>query len=167
MIDIGCGGGFPSLPVAIVREDVKVTSLDSTQKKLNFISNHASSVGLKNIITLCERAEAIGRTQKHRESYDVVTARGVCEMRMLCELCLPLTKKGGKFIAMKNGECEDELKAAMKAIKELGGEIAENETVSLTDGTAEIKHTVIVIHKTTETPSNYPREWPRISKKPL
>jgi len=167
LIDIGCGGGFPSLPLAIVREDVTVTSLDSTLKKLKFIENHASSVGLKNITTLCERAEALGKNPKSRESYDVVTARGVCEMRMLCELCLPLTKKSGKFIAMKNGECEDELRAADKAVKELGGEIAEIETVTLTNGTEEIKHAVIIIQKITQTPITYPRDWARISKKPL
>ena len=167
LIDIGCGGGFPSLPLAIVREDVKVTSLDSTLKKLKFIENHASSVGLANITTLCERAEAVGKSPETRQSYDVVTARGVCEMRMLCALCLPLAKKGGKFIAMKNAECGDELRAAMKAIKELGGEIAENETVTLTSGSEEIKHAVIIIQKIAETPNTYPRDWARISKKPL
>ena len=167
IIDVGCGGGFPSLPIAIVRRDVNVTSLDSTQKKLRFIENHAKSVGLDNITTLCARAEEVGRDVKKRESYDIAVARGVCEMRMLCELCLPLVRVGGKFIAMKNGECVDELSAAKNAIKVLGGEITENAEVTLRDGNDEIKHSVIMIQKVSQTADVYPRDWAKISKKPL
>jgi len=167
VIDVGCGGGFPSLPIAVVRRDVKVTSLDSTQKKLRFIENHAKSVGLTNITTLCARAEEVGRDDKYREKFDIAVARGVCEMRMLCELCLPLIRVGGKFIAMKNGECTAELEAAKNAVTKLGGEITGNTEAVLRDGTDEIKHSVIMIQKITQCPTTYPRDWAKISKKPL
>ncbi len=167
LIDVGCGGGFPSLPIAIVREDVSVTSLDSTQKKLNFIDRHAKSVGLANITTLCERAEAVGQSDAYREKFDVCVARGVCEMRMLAELCLPLVRVGGKFIAMKNGEVDEELESAKSAIVKLGGKIVEREDVELLSNDSPIKHSLIIIQKATESPKTYPRDWAKIQKKPL
>ena len=165
LLDVGCGGGFPSLPLAMVRPDLRVTSLDSTKKKLAFIDGQAEKHAL-GLVTCCARAEEMGKGEA-RETFDAVCARGVAELRMLCELCLPLVRVGGKCIAMKNGECEEELMAAAKAIKALGGELAENAAVTLTDGTVELHHAIIVLQKVAPTPKNYPRDWNHISKKPL
>ncbi len=165
LLDVGCGGGFPSLPLAIVRPDLRVTSLDSTAKKLVFIEKQAEKHSLS-LVTCCARAEELGKGAL-REGYGAVCARGVAEMRMLCELCLPLVRVGGVFLAMKNGGCGEELDAAKKAVSVLGGEIAEIADVVLTDGTEDLHHAVIVVRKTALTPAQYPRDWNRISKKPL
>ncbi len=161
MIDVGCGGGFPTLPLAIVREDVSITALDSTAKKLGFISTVSKELSL-NIQTLARRAEEIGREEKYRERFDVVTARAVSAMNVLDELCLPLTKKGGVFIAMKGSSGHDELISALPGIKKLGGEPRE-----YTEMLGDMERHIIVTNKVNDTPSIYPRMYSKIVKSPL
>lgn len=164
--DIGCGAGFPTLPVAILRPDLKILGVDSTQKRINYVNSAANLLGLANVTAICERAEDIGKGA-YRENFDVVTARAVAAMRVLCELCLPLVKVGGKMIAMKGKNAEFELAESKKAISILGGKHSATETVRLADENEEIIHPLIIIEKKIKTPTAYPRAFAQISKKPL
>ena len=164
--DVGCGAGFPTLPIAILRPDVTVVGIDSTAKRIDYVHNTAGALGLTNVTAICERAEALGSGEM-RESFEIVTARAVAAMRVLCELCLPLVKVGGKFIAMKGKNAEFELMEAKKALAVLGGKLASVNEVRLHDDDEEIIHPLIVIDKKSKTPQAYPRAYAQISKKPL
>lgn len=164
--DVGCGAGFPTLPIAILRPDVTVVGIDSTAKRIDYVNNTAKALGLTNVTAICERAEALAAGEM-RESFEIVTARAVAAMRVLCELCLPLVKIGGKFIAMKGKNAEFELSESKKALAILGGKLASVNEVRLRDDDEEIIHPLIVIDKNTKTPAAYPRAYAQISKKPL
>lgn len=167
MCDVGCGGGFPSLPVAILRPDVSVLGLDSVTKKVEYVKSTAALLGLDNVRVSNERAEALGRSEEWRESFDVVSARGVGRLSLICELCLPLLRVGGVFIAMKSLTAKDELDEAKNAISILGGKLEKSVDYTITDGTEELSRTIIIIKKQTHTPPKYPRNNSQISKKPL
>ena len=165
--DIGCGAGFPTLPVAILRPDVTILAIDSTAKRIGYVNETAAMLGLDNVTAMAMRAEDGGKDAKYREKFDVVTARAVAEMRILSELCLPYVKLGGEFIAMKGKNAEVELQNAKKAIALLGGRDVKVEEISLSGGGEELTHPLIVITKKEKTPQNYPRPYAQISKKPL
>lgn len=165
--DIGCGGGFPSLVIAILRGDVSVLGVDSVAKKVKYVEDTASLLGLDNIVVSSRRAEELGQDKSYRESFDVVTARAVARLNTLCELCLPLVKVGGYFISMKSQSTSEEVDEAKAGIKLLGGEIEGVYTYTLTDGTETIERTIVKIKKTKSTPEKYPRNNSQISKKPL
>ncbi len=165
--DIGCGAGFPSLPVALLRPDVKVFAIDSTEKRINYVKGAAELLGLSNLEAKAMRAEDGGRDPLYRESFDVVTARAVAEMRILCELCLPYARVGGSFIAMKGKNAEFELAGAKKAISLLGGRNATVTEILLKGANETLSHPLIRIEKKEKTPVNYPRQYSQISKKPL
>ncbi|MBQ8372522.1 MAG: 16S rRNA (guanine(527)-N(7))-methyltransferase RsmG [Clostridia bacterium] len=165
--DIGCGAGFPTLPIAILRDDVRITAIDSTQKRVEYVKQSAALLGLENVRAITMRAEDGGRDVAFREKFDIATARAVAELRVLSELCLPYVKTGGRFIAMKGKNAEFELSGAKRAIALLGGRGARVETVSLKDGIEELTHPMIIIDKKERTPSGYPRPYAQISKKPL
>lgn len=165
--DIGCGAGFPTLPMAILRDDISITAIDSTLKRTEYVKQSAELLGLTNVRTVNMRAEDGGKDAAFRERFDIATARAVAEMRVLCELCLPYVKLGGSFIAMKGRNAEHELSGAKKAIAILGGKKTKIETVSLSDGTEELTHPMIIIKKAARTPAAYPRPYAQISKKPL
>lgn len=168
VIDIGCGAGFPTLPLAIVREDLKILAVDSTAKRVNYVAETAAMLGLKNVEARVMRAEDGGKDAALRESFDYATARAVAQMRILAELCLPFVKVGGEMVAMKGKNAEFELTDAKRAIAILGGEGARVESVTLTDGVGEVlTHPLISIKKTKKTPAAYPRAYAQISKKPL
>lgn len=167
LIDVGCGGGFPSLPIAILRPDVCILGLDSVTKKVEYVKNTASLLGLSNVQVSNARAEVLGQDKSFRESYDAVCARGVGRLNLLCELCLPLVKVGGVFIAMKSLTASDELDEAKNAISTLGASIEKVFEYSLSNGTEELSRTIIVLRKTTKTPKEFPRNNSQISKKPL
>ena len=120
--DIGCGGGFPSLVIAMVRPDVDVFAVDSVSKKVNYVKETATLLGLRNVSVSNERAEVIGQG-KLRESFDVACARAVGRLNLICELCLPLVKVGGAFLAMKSVSTNEELDEAQNAISTLGGKV--------------------------------------------
>lgn len=164
--DVGCGAGFPTLPIALLRPDLKIIGIDSTAKRINYVNEAAKLIGLTNVEAIAARAEELGQGEM-RESFDIVTARAVANMRVLCELCLPLVKLGGQMIAMKGKAAEFELAEAKKAISLLGGKTAATHTVRLTDGAEELIHPLIIIDKKAKTPSGYPRAFAQISKKPL
>ena len=166
VIDVGCGAGFPSLPLAIARPDIRVTSLDSTAKKLGFVAATAKKIGLDNIVTLNTRAEDAGRDPAYRESFDVCVARAVSALNVLDELCLPLVKVGGRFIAMKSRLAENELADAERGIVRLGGSDAEHYVADFPDD-AGMSRTQLVFLKVGATPREFPRQYSQITKKPL
>ena len=165
--DIGCGAGFPTLPIAILRPDVTILAVDSTAKRIGYVNETAELLGLTNVTAIAMRAEDGGKNPEYREKYDVVTARAVAEMRVLAELCLPYAKVGGKFIAMKGKNAEFELQGAKKAITMLGGRNTRVEEISLKGKDETLTHPLIIIEKKEKTPVNYPRPHAQISKKPL
>lgn len=166
--DIGCGAGFPTLPLAIVRDDVQILAIDSTAKRVNYVEQSARLLGLTNVTCAVMRAEDGGKSPELRESFDFATARAVAEMRVLCELCLPFVKVGGELIAMKGKNAQFELSGAKRAISLLGGKDVRVREITLSDGSAEpLSHPLISIKKGAKTPMQYPRAFSQISKKPL
>lgn len=164
--DVGCGAGFPTLPIAILRPDVTVLGIDSTAKRIDYVNMAAATLGLANVKAETARAEDLARGAA-RESFDIVTARAVAAMRILAELCLPLVRVGGKFIAMKGKNAEFELNDARRALSMLGGKLDSVHEVRLSDDDEEIMHPMIIVRKNSKTPPAYPRAYAQISKKPL
>ena len=167
LCDIGCGGGFPSLVIAILRGDVSVLGVDSVAKKVKYVESTAELLGLDNVSVSSRRAEELGRDKDYRESFDVVTARAVARLNVLCELCLPLLKIGGVFISMKSQAAPEELSEARAAIEKLGGAVDTVSDYTLTDGGEILDRTIIIITKVKNTPNTYPRNNSQIAKKPL
>lgn len=164
--DVGCGAGFPTLPIAILRPDLQILGIDSTAKRINYVNTVKDTLGLSCVTAITARAEDVGKSEL-RESFDIVTARAVAAMRVLTELCLPLVKVGGQMIAMKGKNAEFELSEAKKAIALLGGKINATHMVRLSDDDEEIIHPLIILDKKAKTPVAYPRPFAQISKKPL
>lgn len=167
IVDVGCGGGFPSLVIAILRGDVSVLGVDSVAKKVKYVGDAAAHLGLTNVSVSSRRAEELGQDVDYREKYDIVTARAVARLNVLCELCLPLLKIGGKFIAMKSLTTKEELDEAKNAIAMVGGEVEAVNSYTLTNGEETLERTIVVIKKVKETPQKYPRNNSQIAKKPL
>lgn len=170
ILDVGCGGGFPSLPIAIARPDVTVTSLDSTEKKVNYVGETAQMLGIASHHTLCGRAEELAHDLALRESFDVVTARAVASLPVLTELCIPFVKQNGLFVAMKSGDVQEELAQSAPAIKKLGAtpfEIHAFSLVSHENSAPPEGRTILVSKKLSPTPSAYPRAYAKIKKTPL
>ena len=164
LLDVGCGGGFPSLPVAILNEDVSVTAMDSTKKKLDFVLYAKDRLGIKNITVLNGRAEELC-TDGKRESFDAVTARAVASLPVLCELCIPYVKKGGVFIAMKTDE--KELQAAYNAAHETGAEFEKSVLYKLICENEAAERCIMTFKKTKHTQNKYPRKYAMIKSHPL
>lgn len=162
LIDIGCGGGFPTLPVAICRPDVRITALDSTAKKLVFVDDISKELSL-NVKTLAIRAEEYGQGDG-REMYDLAMSRAVARLNILCELCLPTVRVGGRFVALKGADGMIELDEARDGIERLGGRVMGTKRLSLGDAGERV---IIEIEKTTPTPRAYPRQFSAIKKRPL
>ena len=168
VIDVGCGAGFPSLPLAICRPDVKVMGVDSTAKKINYVNETANALGLDNIEAISARAEDLAHQKELRESFDIATARAVASLPVLCELCLPFVKVGGAFVAMKAQNPEEEIAASLGAIAKCGGELYKTVYKELCSDTGETeKRCLIIIKKKKPTQGIYPRNYSKITKKPL
>lgn len=165
VIDVGTGAGFPGLPIAIMRDNIEVTLLDSLNKRVNFLNEVKNSLGLKNVTTIHARAEDGARKKELRSKFDIATSRAVANMCVLSELCMPYVKVGGYFIALKGPAIEEELKDAKVAITTLGGELVDVVPVAI-EGT-ELNHNLVIIRKIKETPNIYPRKAGSITKKPL
>ena len=165
--DIGCGGGFPTLPLAMVRPDLTVVGIDSTDKKVRYVQRTAEALGLSNVRTVATRAEELAQDPAYRESFDAVISRAVARLNVLGELCLPLVALGGQFIAMKGAAGQVELEEAAHGISRLGGEVqaAEPYQIHLSDESEE--RVLIVAGKTIPTPREFPRPFGNIKKKPL
>ena len=167
MCDIGAGAGFPSLPVAIARPDVRVLAVDSVGKKMRALNEQAEALGVKNLSAMSARAEEMGKDKKYRETFDFVTARAVTRLNVLAEFCLPLLKMGGTLAAMKAKTADEELAEAKNAIEKLGGTVREAKTFTLEMNGEILERTIVLIDKTAPTPAAYPRNFSQISKKPL
>ena len=167
IIDVGCGAGFPTLPLAIVRPDLKITAMDSTAKRVNYVAETANLLGLQNVVAVTMRAEDGGKSPEYREKFDYATARAVAEMRVLAELALPFVKVGGQMVAMKGKNAEFELTAAKKAIATLGGRNTVCDMITVKGEGESLTHPLIIIDKKEKTPASYPRPFAQISKKPL
>lgn len=167
LADIGCGGGFPCLPIAITRPHISITAIDSTAKKVNYVQDCADTLGLDSLCAVAMRAEDGAHDPTYREQYDFVSARAVASLAILCELCLPYLKVGGRFFAMKGKGAREELDAARKGIKTLGGElVAVHEFPLYADGEVQTRY-IVEIKKVAPTPIAYPRQYAKIKKKPL
>ena len=164
--DIGCGGGFPILPLAIIRPDLKLVGIDSTDKKIKYVQNTADHFGL-NVKAISGRAEDLAKIAEHRDAYDIVVSRAVARLNVLDELCVPFLKIDGKFIAMKGAAGQEELDEAINGIHKLGGELISAKEYELHTGETAEKRVLIEIQKTKATPKEFPRGFGAIKKKPL
>jgi len=163
-IDIGSGGGFPGLPLKIFEPSLDMTTVDSVGKKVDFMNHIGSMLELEGFVSLHARAEELGQSAEHRQKYDLAVSRAVAQLNLLCELCLPLVKVGGLFVAMKTPEsAERELEAAAKAIKLLGGRLEKRFDYTLGDAPRRL----LIIKKVAPTPKAYPRRFSRIKAEPL
>ncbi len=168
VIDVGCGAGFPTLPLAIFRPDLQITALDGTAKRIEYVKQAAKLLSLDNVTAIADRAEALANSSEFRERYDYATARAVASLPVLTELCLPFVKVGGKFVAMKAQKADEELSLSMSAISKCGGELESKQFKELsdTDGT-KLTRAIITVAKIKPTPKEFPRHYSKISKKPL
>lgn len=165
LCDVGAGAGFPSIPLKILKPGLKVTIVDSLQKRLNFLKDLISELGLTDVELVHGRAEDVGQNKLYRERFDIVTARAVARMSVLSEYCLPLVKKGGYFVALKGPKAEDELDDGKKALEVLGGKLIKDEELTLPE--SEEERTLVLVQKVKPTPKKYPRQAGTPRRKPI
>ncbi|APT51552.1 MULTISPECIES: 16S rRNA (guanine(527)-N(7))-methyltransferase RsmG [Bacillus] len=163
--DIGAGAGFPSIPLKICFPHLHVTIVDSLQKRITFLNELAKGLNLQDTTFYHDRAETFGQRKEKRESYDLVTARAVARLSVLSELCLPLVKKEGLFVALKASAADEEMQAGKKAVTVLGGEVVEKHSFVLP--LEESERNIIVIEKKKQTPKKYPRKPGTPNKSPI
>lgn len=162
LCDVGSGAGFPSIPLKIAYPDLAITILEPLGKRVKFLEEVKKQLHLADVNCVNERAEDYA--SKHRESFDIVTARAVANLNILSELCIPLVKKDGYFLAMKGANGEQESEDAKQAISRLGCVLERTETRTLNDGSSRIN---LVYKKIKVTPVGYPRMFAKIKKNPL
>jgi 16S rRNA (guanine527-N7)-methyltransferase len=163
--DVGAGAGFPSIPIKIVFPNLHVTIVDSLNKRIHFLEHLAKELKLEKVRFIHDRAETFGKNPEHREKYDIVMARAVARMSVLSELCLPLVKVNGTFIAMKAQHANEELQAAKKAISVLGAQMDKVHSFMLP--IEESERNLIIVKKVKSTPKQYPRKPGTPNKSPI
>ena len=163
VVDVGTGAGFPGMPLRILEPSIRLTLLDSLNKRIDFLQNVCGELGLADVACVHARAEEFAAA--HRESFDIATSRAVAALPLLSELCLPLVKPGGWFLAMKAVDSDEELRSAAHAIETLGGQLVQTENYQIPG--ADVSHRLIFIKKIKETPKKYPRPFAKIKKNPL
>lgn len=163
--DVGAGAGFPSIPLKIVFPNLRVTIVDSLNKRIQFLNQLAMALDLEGVHFVHDRAETFGKNEAYRGSFDVVTARAVARMSVLSELCIPLVKTRGVFIALKSSKGQEELDEARFGIGIFGGRIEDVFTFKLPEDTGERQ--IIKIQKRSQTPKKYPRKPGTPNKSPL
>jgi 16S rRNA (guanine527-N7)-methyltransferase len=164
LIDVGTGAGFPGIPLKVLRRHIKLTLMDSTKKKIVFLRHITEMLGI-NVEIIEDRAEKFGRSERGRESYDVVVSRAVAPMNVLAEYCLPLAKLGGMVVFLKGPNIEDEYNEAKRAFSACGGVTQEIKTLKLPYDAG--TRNLIVVKKMAKTPERYPRRPGIPSKKPI
>ena len=162
LADVGSGGGFPAIPLKILKPDLKITLIEATEKKCEFLKTVADTLDLKEVTVLCGRAEEFAKKSEYREKFDICTARAVARLNILSEYCLPFVKKGGIFLAYK-GDADEEVRDSESAVKILGGKIITHDKYVLEGA----KRSLIVIEKQKNADAKYPRGNARIKNKPL
>ena len=155
VIDVGTGAGLPGMVIALMRRDTEVTLMDATAKKLSFLDELVSEMGLSNVTTLCGRAEELSRDTKYRDSFDCAVSRAVARLPLLMEYSLPFVRKGGVFIAMKGAEAGTELAEAEDLTDKLGSKLSGNDSFILPGG--EEKRSLLIFEKVRDTDKAYPR----------
>lgn len=165
LCDVGSGAGFPSIPLKILFPNIEVTIVDSLNKRITFLEQVVNELGLEGVKLYHDRAETFGQNKTFRASFDYVTARAVANLSVLSELCMPLNKIGGVFVAMKASSATEELEEATKAIKTLGGKFRQDIAFNLPESAGE-RH-ILLIDKKKETPNKYPRRPGTPAKNPL
>jgi len=163
LIDVGTGAGFPGIPIKILFPHLKITLLDSLNKRLVFLNTVIEELGLTDIYTIHGRAEDIARLPEHRDKYDICVSRAVANLSTLSELCLPFVKKDGYFISYKSDKINDEINESKNAIQLLGGNIGSEVSFKLDD----YDRTLLSIQKLTVTPKKYPRKAGTPAKDPI
>lgn len=165
LLDVGTGAGFPGMVLKILQPDLSLRLLDGLAKRLDWLETVADALGLEDVQRVHGRAEEYALQAGFRDSFDLVTARAVADLRLLAELCLPFVRPGGQFLAMKSVDCQAELDGAAHAIKLLGGRLLEpyDYTIPGTD----VTHRVVRIQKVAPTLKGYPRRWAKMQKAPL
>ena len=153
VVDIGAGAGFPSIPLKIMNPDIELVMVDSVNKKVTFLQAVIEVLGLTNTRAIHSRVEDLGLNPNFREKFDIVVARAVASLNTLCEYTLPFVRLGGKFVAYKSIEVENELENAKKAIQILGGNLKSVEKFEIGENT----RAIVTITKSTKTPPKYPR----------
>ncbi|GGH80318.1 16S rRNA (guanine527-N7)-methyltransferase [Pullulanibacillus pueri] len=165
LCDVGAGAGFPSIPLKIIYPELEVTIVDALNKRIGFLEELTNRLELSGVHLYHDRAETFGHRKNIRESFDIVTARAVARLNILSEYCMPLTKVGGTFIAMKGASGKDEIDESQIAIQKLGGELQRVEPFLLPE--EQSHRDVIMIQKVRTTPKKYPRKPGTPSKQPL
>lgn len=165
VVDVGTGAGFPGIPLSIANESLKITLVDSLNKRLIFLQEVIEKLELKNVEIIHSRAEDFGQNKKYRESFDIATSRAVANLSTLSEYLIPLVKINGKCICMKASDVEEEINQAKNAINVLGGTIEKIEELELPE--SDIGRTIIIINKQKNTPAKYPRKAGTPSKEPI
>ena len=165
LVDVGTGAGFPGIPLSIMNPTLKITLVDSLNKRLIFLQEVVKKLKLDNIKIIHARAEELGQNKEYREMFDVATSRAVANLSTLSEYLIPLVKINGTVISMKAGEAQKEINEARKAIKVLGGTIEKIDEFNLPQ--TDIERTIVVINKEEETPRKYPRKAGIPSKDPI
>lgn len=165
IIDLGTGAGFPGVPLKIYFPSIKLTLLDSLNKRVNFLKELCDQLGLEDVEFIHGRAEDWGKNPQYREKFDYVVSRAVAELAVLAEYCLPLVKENGYFLALKGPLAEEELEKGKKALQILGGKV--EKIISLNLPLREDKRNLVLIKKIRNTPKQYPRKAGTPHKKPL
>ncbi|WP_298844281.1 16S rRNA (guanine(527)-N(7))-methyltransferase RsmG [Clostridium sp.] len=165
VIDIGTGGGFPGIPMKIIKPEVNIVLLDSLNKRIIFLNEVINRLNLKNIKAIHGRAEDFAREKQYREKFDIAVSRAVANLTVLSEYCIPYVKVGGYFVAMKGPAVEDEIKLSKNAIRMLGGQIEHIEKVQI-EG-SDLNHNLVIIKKISQTHKEYPRKAGMVTKAPL
>lgn len=163
--DVGAGAGFPSIPLKIAFPQLKITIVDSLKKRIHFLEHLAKALDLKEVQFIHDRAETFGQNKEYRETFDMVTARAVARLSVLSELCMPLVKVGGVFVAMKAASAQEEIEAGKKAIAVLGGKLVNAHSFTLP--IEESERNILVISKEKQTPKKYPRKPGTPNKEPI
>ena len=167
VLDLGTGGGFPGLPLAVTSPEKEFVLADAVGKKLKVVQAAAQELGLVNVETVHARAEDMAKTKVHRERYDLAVSRAVANMATLSEYCLPFVKVGGFFVAYKTEDAAEEIEAAKGAIAKLGGRILRIDKPSPNNDEPSNGHVLVVVEKIAKTPKEYPRKAGTPGKDPL
>ena len=165
IIDVGTGAGFPGIPLKIAFPDIKITLLDSLNKRINFLREVSQELGFENIEFIHGRSEDFGRNPQYREKFDICVSRAVANLATLSEFCIPFVKVGGSFVSYKAGDCGKEVAESSKAVEKMGGVIGQS--LEYTEQTSYLNLFLLLIKKEKATPKAYPRKAGTPAKEPI